>query len=131
MGAESLEQRHAWPLGDGQDAGDRARDQSHAGDRCEVDEPYAVTPDANLTSGFLQRQPRLAHAAGARQRDKTLLAQQALELPELSLSPDEAAHVRGQVVPLLEWRSLGRPGDAGCPAQALAARHAGQNRAPA
>src|SRR5215469_7861095 len=107
MGAESLEHRRAWPLGDGQDAGDRARDQSHAGDRCEVDEPYAVTPDANLTSGFRQRQPRLAHAAGARQRDKTLLAQQALELPELSLSPDEAAHVRGQVVPLLEWRSLG------------------------
>src|SRR5215471_8373058 len=108
MGAESLEHRRARPLGDGQDAGDGARDQSHAGDRCEVDEPYAVTPDANLTSGFRQRQPCLAHAAGARQRDKTLLAQQALELPELSLSSDEAAHVRGQVVPLLEWRS---PGD--------------------
>src|SRR5215471_10812294 len=107
MGAESLEHRRAWPLGDGQDAGDRARDQSHAGDRCEVDEPYAVTPDANLTSGFHQCQPRLTHAAGARQRDETLLAQQALEFPELSLSPDEAAHLRGQVVPLLEWRSLG------------------------
>src|SRR5262249_40963317 len=93
--------------GDGKYAGARARDQPRVGARCEVDEPHAVTPDANLTGGFRQRQPRLAHAAGAGQRDKTLLAQQALELPELSLSPDEAAHLRGQVVPLLEWRSLG------------------------
>src|SRR6516164_7153571 len=107
MVTKSPEHRHVWPLGDGQHAGDRARDQPQVGDRCEVDEPHAVTPDANLTGGFRQRQPRLAHAAGARQRDKTLLAQQVLELPELSLSPDEAAHVRGQVVPLLEWRSLG------------------------
>ena len=73
--------------------GGLAGDQCRVADRGQLDEPRALRV---VPRGELQREPRLAAAAGAGEREQPGVAQQPSELRQLALAPDEARQLARQ-----------------------------------
>ena len=68
--------------------------------RCEVDEPDAAGPRADLTGGHFQGEPRLAGTANPGQRDETVSPQESGNVVELALAADETRQRRRKIVAL-------------------------------
>ena len=66
-------------------------------ERGEFDEPHAVGPGPPLRCGERLRQPRLADARRAGERDQTLAAEQGSECGELGIATDQRRQGRSQV----------------------------------
>ena len=82
-------------------------DERRIAQRRQLHEPDAIRILVKQRVRHLQRQPGLAAAAGADQRQQARGGQPLLDLRDLSLAADEARQGLGQVVPRL-WRSRGR-----------------------
>ena len=72
-----------------QDMRQRVRHQRRIGQRCEVDEPDAVAIGIENFRRGLQREARLADAAGAGQRQQACSRQELLDLGQLPFAADE------------------------------------------
>ena len=81
------------------------------GQRGEIDKPDPVARPVQHARCELQREPRLAHAPAASQRDHASARQQLPKLAQLALTTDEAGDLSGQVVrrvPVLARRLTAR-----------------------
>ncbi len=85
-------------LADAEDVARGVRDERRVADRREVDEPYAVRIHVEHVRGDLQRQPRLAEAAHAEQREQARAFEESLRVGELGFAPDERRSLLRQVV---------------------------------
>ena len=93
--AQGLLQRLARGFLDAEHLRQRAAHQRRIEQRGEVDEPDAVPKGIEHFGGSLQCQPRLADAAGSRQRQQSRRRQQPLEFGDLPLAADEGReHLR-------------------------------------
>ena len=101
-------------LGQAQAPGDGGRHQPLVAQRGQVDERHPVGVALGQPSGGGQRQPRLAAAAHARQRDQPRLGQQVRDRRQLRLPPDEAGQGRWQVAQA-NFGGVPRPGGAPTP----------------
>jgi hypothetical protein len=95
---ESLVGRHFRVLGDLERTTRRVRDEAGLAQRSELDEPGAVLELPKQLGRHLQRQPGLAHAADAGQRDEPVAPDELGDLLDLSLSSDESAQLYREVV---------------------------------
>src|SRR6266513_1340870 len=91
---QSLGHRTSGFFLDSQHRCDSLRNQPCIGQRCKLDEPYAVGILVEHIGGDLQRRPCLSEPTDAVQCHEPRLAEQALDLSELAL----AAHKRRQLV---------------------------------
>ncbi len=76
----------------------RLRHEPRVGDRRQLDEPHAVREFVHEIGGDLQRQARLADAAGAHQRQQWRAGQQRRDFGLLTLAADERRQLLRQVV---------------------------------
>ncbi len=77
---------------------DRLRHEPRVRHRRELDEPDAVGVVVDDLGADLQRQSRLADAAGAGQRQQPRRREESADLGELALAPDERGDLERQVV---------------------------------
>jgi hypothetical protein len=75
---------------------DGVRDPSEVSEGGELDEGGTVRVRRRRGTGELEREPRLAHAAGSREGEQARAAEHRLQLGELAVAPDERACVRRQ-----------------------------------
>ena len=90
-----------------------ARDERRVGggrEGREVDEPHAVGDGAGATGHGLEGESGLAHAPRAGQRHQRARGEQAPDLRELPLAPDEAGELHGQVGGVGVRRAQGETG---------------------
>ena len=78
--------------------------------RGELDQPDAVFERRQHVGAKLQRQARLAGAAGAGQRQQMRPRQQFPDIRQLVLAPDEAGQLNGQVIRVAVERAERRKG---------------------
>ena len=76
----------------------RRSDMLGGGQRRELDQPDAVARAVEQLGRGLQRESRLAGAAGAGQRHEPRAPQQVRDVGDLALAPDQRARLLGQVV---------------------------------
>ncbi len=96
--AQRLRQRLAGLLAHAEGLGGHVGHEQGIADRGEVEEPDAVGIRVERVGCDLQRQPRLAEAAHAQQREEPRLAEQRGGLGKLPLASDERRELFGQVV---------------------------------
>ena len=80
-----------------QSPGDLGGHERRVAHRSEIDEEHAVGMTVEPFPGDLEREPGLARAAGAGQREQAGAVQQVIDLHDLGRSADEGRSQRGQV----------------------------------
>ena len=98
MGATRLQRRHPRQRTDPEGRGQRVAQQLGLGQRRQVDPPSPVGVVAQTVGHRLQCETGLSTAARARQRQQPRLPDRLAQLPELSLTPNEARQQLRQVV---------------------------------
>ena len=95
-----------------QDRGERRHDRARLAERCELHVPDAVGVAVDPVGRGLEREPRLAAAAGPGDGEQPRVVEQRVELRELGLTPDErrelGRQVVGDAVGTEQWWELGR-----------------------
>lgn len=81
-----------------ENVGHRFRDELRIRQRSEVDKPSAVGKVAEKLGPHLQREPRLAHAAGSRERHEPGLGQRIADAGDVVVPPDECRCLDLEVV---------------------------------
>ena len=84
----------------------RRRHQRGITDRSELDQPHAVAVRIHHFGRRLQREPGLADAARAHERQQAFARQQPLDLHQLALAADERRQRLGQIRALAALRSV-------------------------
>ena len=74
-------------------------DEARVGHRHQVGDPDPVGVGVEQPASRLLREPRLAGAAHAGEGEQPAWRQQAMDVGDLPLAPDEAGERRGEVVP--------------------------------
>src|SRR5688572_23591877 len=95
---EPVERGDVRSLADAERTGDGARCSARICLRCEIDEPHAAGPRAELTNGRLKGEPGLAGTTDPSQRDETVSPQESCNVVELVLAADETRQRRGKIV---------------------------------
>ena len=95
---ERVDDRQAALLPDAERRRDRLRHEARIRDRRELDEPRAVGEAVEHVGRELERQPRLADAPGAEQRQQARPLERLPRFVELVLAPDERRRLNRQVV---------------------------------
>ena len=85
-------------LAHAQRLGDDAGDQFRIADRREVDEPHAIGIAIEQLRADLHRQPRLANATRANQREQAVTVEQFFDLGDVVLAADEAGGLNRKIV---------------------------------
>jgi hypothetical protein len=97
-GHEHVDERTAGLFLDAQRARHRLHDEAGVRDRGQLDEPHAVRIVVEHVRGKLQREPRLADAARADQREQPRAVQRLARLDQFALAADERRGLLRQVV---------------------------------
>jgi hypothetical protein len=98
MIGERLRELRAGSLLNAQHLGDRARDEKRIRDRRELDEPHAIGIGVVGVGRRLQREPGLADAADADQREQPASCQEPLDLGGFLVATDERRDLLREVV---------------------------------
>ncbi len=98
MNGNRLHQAHAALFLEPKDRCQRLRHEVGIRQAREFDQPHAIRKRVEQVGGDLQREPRLAAAAGAGQREQPGLAQQRLHFRDFLFAADEARQLLRQVV---------------------------------
>ena len=93
-------------LEDAERGRDRLRDKAAVLDRCQLHKPDAVVVRIDKAIGDFQREARLSNATRARERDKSVGAEELADQDELARTPDETGKSEWQIV--LAGQSTGR-----------------------
>ena len=94
---QRVDERTPELLAQAEHTGDRLGDVAAVRDRGELRAPHAVGVTVELVRRRVQREPGLATAAGTGQRHQPVLAHGLAHRGDLSVTADEARHLRGQV----------------------------------
>ena len=97
---ETLESGDVRSFADAEHTCDRARCRARVCVRCEVHEPDAAGPRADLTGGRFEGEPGLASTADPGQRDETVSAQESCDFVELVLAADKTRQRRRKIMAL-------------------------------